>query len=426
MPDLQQALLSKIIRDGELATVVNAKVTADFFTDDQWNRIYIYLLKHWRRYGTSPTLETVHHDFPSVNWPEVEQDIDYYIDGLRQRRKRAILTEGLNEAAAYFHVEDDPDALDQLEFGLRQTLAKVVLETTATSDIDFTKRGDAIMERLERRMANPGYLRGISTGVQGIDYVTGGLQPEQFIVIIGLPKAMKSSTLLWMAKNIHDADKRPLFLGFEMSNDEQEDRLTSLYGAVGLTAVMNGTVTLGERRAIRGQLETLGKSEIQFVSSVDMDNAMTVSGILSKIQEYNPDCVLIDGAYLMQSELPKAEPGSPQALADIARNLKKLAQSQQIPIVVTTQADQGRSRRGLTAASAMYTQAWRQSADVLLGVERLDPEADDFGQVMVRFKVLASRSGPRAETLLAWNWSQGTVHEVDPSIYRMDDVEDED
>ena len=34
---------------------------------------------------------------------------------------------------------------------------------------------------------------------------------------------------------------------------------------------------------------------------------------------------------------------------------------------------------GLTAASAMYTQAWRQSADVLLGVERVDPEADDFG-----------------------------------------------
>ena len=142
-----------------------------------------------------------------------------------------------------------------MEAVLRETLAKVVLETTATSDIDFTQRGEAIMDRLERRMANPGYLRGISTGVQGIDYVTGGLQPEQFIVVIGLPKAMKSSTLLWMAKNIHDAGKRPLFIGFEMSNDEQEDRLTSLYGAVGLTAVMNGTLSLNDRRAIRAQMD---------------------------------------------------------------------------------------------------------------------------------------------------------------------------
>ena len=38
---------------------------------------------------------------------------------------------------------------------------------------------------------NPGYLRGISTGVQGIDYVTGGLQPEQFIVIIGTAQGVQ-------------------------------------------------------------------------------------------------------------------------------------------------------------------------------------------------------------------------------------------
>jgi len=424
--DLQQALLSKIIRDGELATVVNAKITPDFFTDDQWNRVYTHLLRHWRKYGTSPSLDSVHHDFPTYQWPEVEQDISFYIHGLRQRRKRAILTEGLNEAASYLHVENEPDALDLMEVALRQTLARSVLETSATSDIDFTQRGKEIMERLERRMANPGYLRGISTGIRGIDYVTGGLQAEQFIVMIGLPKAFKSATLLWIAKNIHDAGKRPMFLGFEMSNDEQEDRLTSLYGEVGLTEVMNGTLSLDSRRAIRVEMDALAKSDTQFISSVDIDNAMTVSGVLSKVQEYRPDCVLIDGAYLMQSELPKSEPGSAQALADIARALKKLAQSQRIPIVVTTQADQGRSRHGLTAASAMYTQAWRQSADVLLGVERVDPKADDFGQVMVRFKVLASRSGPRAETLLAWNWSLGTVHEVDPSIYRMDDADPED
>ena len=129
-----------------------------------------------------------------------------------------------------------------------------------------------------------------------------------------------------------------------MSNDEQEDRLTALYGAVGLSDVMNGTLSRSQTRADqRRHMAQLGaRATPQFVSSVDMDNAMTVSGIQAKILEYDPDCVLIDGAYLMQSELPKAEPGSPQALADIARNLKKLAQSQRIPIVVTTQADQGR------------------------------------------------------------------------------------
>jgi hypothetical protein len=60
----------------------------------------------------------------------------------------------------------------------------------------------------------------------------------------------------------------------------------------------------------------------------------------------------------------------------------------------------------------MYTQAWGQSADVLLGVERVDPDASDTGPVTIRFKVLASRAGPRAESILMWDWNGGAVTEL--------------
>jgi replicative DNA helicase len=141
---------------------------------------------------------------------------------------------------------------------------------------------------------------------------------------------------------------------------------------------------------------------------------MTVPGVQGKVMELQPDIVFIDAAYLMQSETPKLEQGSPQALTEIARELKKLAQSMKIPIVVTTQASQTRSKGGrLNSESAMYTQAWRQSADVMLGVERADPDADDSGEVVLRLKVLASRSGPRAESMLVWDWNKGSVYEAD-------------
>ena len=95
---------------------------------------------------------------------------------------------------------------------------------------------------LDERWMAPGYLRGVPTGFHGIDYVTGGLQPEQFVVLIGLPKAFKSATLLAMAKNVHASGKVPLFIGFEMSNAEQHDRLISLYAGVSLTEIRNGTL----------------------------------------------------------------------------------------------------------------------------------------------------------------------------------------
>lgn len=425
--DHQLGLLSKIIHDGEMVTAVNSRVTLEFFTDDRYHRVYEYLQDHWRKYGTSADLAVVNNAFPSYEWPVVSQSIDYFIDSLRQRRKEVILTDALSSAALLLTLKNEPDRLDQLEASLREGLIKVRLETAPSFDVDFVQRSTEILARLALRSRNPGFLRGISTGVQGIDYVTGGLQSEQLIVIIGLPKAMKSSTLLYMATAIHRQGKTGLFIGFEMSNEEQEDRLTSLYSKVGLTKVMNGTFDQPEQRKIERALKTMSRSPIPLITSVDMASAMTVNGVQAKMMEYQPDVVLIDGAYLMQSELPKAEPGSAQALADIARGLKRLAQAQRIPIVVTTQASETRAKGGkLTASSAMYTQAWRQSADVLLGVERDDPDAPDAGEVMVRFKVLASRAGPRAETMLSWDWSEGRMDELDPTTFNQQGDDDVD
>jgi replicative DNA helicase len=418
--DHQLGLLSKIIHGTDMVTAINARVTLEFFTDDKYHRVYEYLQDHWRKYGTSADLAVVNSAFPSYEWPVFGQSIDYFIDSLRQRRKEVILMDTLATAALYVSEKDNPDRIDMLESIIREGLIKVRLETTPTHDVDFIQRAPEILARLAERSLDPGFLRGISTGVHGIDYVTGGLQAEQLVVVIGLPKAMKSSTLLYIATAIHRQGKTALFVGFEMSNEEQEDRLTSLYSKVGLTKVMNGTYNHREELRIEQALKLISHSPIPFITSVDMDSAMTVNGIQAKLMEYQPDAVLIDGAYLMQSELPKAEPGSAQALADIARGLKRLAQAQQIPIVVTTQATETRARGGkLTAASAMYTQAWRQSADVLLGVERVDPEAPDTGEVMVRFKVLASRAGPRAESMLAWDWSEGRMDELDPTLFKQ-------
>jgi replicative DNA helicase len=127
---------------------------------------------------------------------------------------------------------------------------------------------------------------------------------------------------------------------------------------------------------------------------------------------------------MMQSELPRVEPGSAQAITSISRGLKRLAQHSKIPIVVTTQASQTRSKGGLHMGSAMYSQSWAQDADILLGVERVAPstpgggdeenEIVTAGPVQVKFRVIESRSGPRKSVILEWDWTEGSVEEIDP------------
>jgi replicative DNA helicase len=238
--------------------------------------------------------------------------------------------------------------------------------------------------------------------------VTGGLQPEQLITLVGLPKGGKSSAMLKLAMNTRDSGHRILFVTFEMSIEEQKDRMASLIGNVSLTHILNGSITPAEQRRIEDGFK-LRKSLEGFTMVHDRTSVMTVSGIRAKIQEYRPSIIYIDGVYLMDDE--NGEPfGSPRALTNITRTLKRLAQSEKVCIVISTQALAYRAKKGMTVDSIGYSSSFLQDSDVVLGVEQTPT------QHISVFKVMASRSGPKMDTTIRVDWTQGLIEEVDPAV----------
>ncbi len=402
--------LGRVIRDGLIKDAVSGRITTEFFKDPQWRRVYEFMLEHWRKYAQPADLAIIAANFPTYTWDPEHYSFDYLADALRDRRAKSIMLDGLNQAAALVSSNDSGDTTKMLDL-LRATVMQATIETAPGLDIHVEQVGEYVMDVLDERELDPGYLRGVSTGFPGIDFVTGGFQPEQLVTLIGLPKAFKSATLLFMALHCQMQAQSVLFVGFEMSNDEQLDRASSLISGVGLTKILTGRFSTQERKLIKAAWSM--RKNTRMVWSQDIENATTVSGLQAKVMEYQPTILFVDSAYLMRSELPRVEQGSAAALTDVARGLKKLAQSMRIPVVVTTQATSTRSRGGkLNADSAMYTQAWRQSSDVLLGVERMDPDAPDDGEVPILLKVLATRSGPRADTELVWDWNRGRCLDV--------------
>lgn len=413
----QKAFLSKVILDEEIKEAVNAGITDKFFRDEQYARVYQFMLAHWAQHGTAPDVDVVRQSYPTLQWEPQKQALSYLIERMRADRKLVLLTQGLNDAASHLQTEDSDRMSDVLSAALLQSK----LETSPSRDMDLTTNWEAYDEILQDRMENPGFLRGISTGFHGIDYVTGGFQPEQFIVLLGTPKSFKSATLLAMAKAAHQQGKRALFSGYEMASQEQVDRLASLYSGVSLNKILHGSLSPKEYRIVQRAMQALAAMR-PFIFSTDITAGTTVGALQAKIVDYQPDVVFVDGAYLMQSEEPGVIPGSPQAITSVSRGLKRLAQQQKVPICVTTQATLTRSRNGLTIHSAMYSQAWGQDCDVMLGVERqvaedTDPE-DLAGPVSVKFRVLESRSGPRKDVMLEWDWAIGSVEELDPGRIR--------
>jgi replicative DNA helicase len=410
--DVQFGALAKAIIYKDLKALIEAGVKEEFFPDDQYRQVFRFLLHHFRQYGTAPDEAVVKRAYPTLTWVDDEQPMEYFIDQLRNRREKTMQLTALQTAAQILGNDDDPEQHVKIRQVLQEMLVKSALEVSGTRDVDFVSAYESIIERLGERRQNPSHLRGFPTGFKGIDMVTGGLQPEQFIVVTGVPKSGKSSFLLYMALHLHDQGKRPLFLGFEMSNQEQEDRLVSLISGVGLTKILNGSTNLHEHLSLARALRKR-RDMPPFIFSSDISSGTTVESVRAKIQKYDPDVVYIDGVYMMESE-SSYERGSPQALTELSRATKRLAQSTKKPIVVTTQSLVAKAKGGLTLSSLGYTSAWGQDADVILGVERQE------NTNISKFHVIDSRSGPRVDTYIEWDWDTGMVAEIDPALYTME------
>jgi hypothetical protein len=129
--------------------------------------------------------------------------------------------------------------------------------------------------------------------------------------------------------------------------------------------------------------------------------------------------VYVDGMYMMEDENGEAK-GSPQALTNLTRGFKKMAQNLQIPIAISTQVLLWKMdrKRGVTTGSIGYASSFAQDSDVLIGVEKT--EDDNICKV----KILDGRNVKRMEILVLWDWDEGTFEEIEPEeLTEVDDAE---
>ena len=251
-------------------------------------------------------------------------------------------------------------------------------------------------------------MLGLATGFPTIDASTSGLQPEQLVVIVAPPKTGKSTLALQIAINCHLNGSVPMFMSFEMSNTEQKNRYYCMRSRISYQRFMTGNLTPDEEgRLIKVVAEGVPLMRDKFWF-VDSTGGQTVSAVASKIQSKDPDIVFIDGTYLMIDE-QTGESNTPQAITNITRSLKRLAQKIKKPIVISTQALAWKMRGGqVTTDSIGYSSSFHQDADVIFGLQRVDENVDDTRTL----RVIASRNSGLSEANLLWDWNTGAFREL--------------
>jgi replicative DNA helicase len=396
--------LSKIIQDRTLGQVLEQGVSEEWFADASDKKLFKFLHSHYSNYQESPSIEVVKENFPTYELIPVEDSAQYFLDKLVDARRKMIIVKTVGSALeALDKTKDHEIALLSMERGL------INLEEEGlnrSNDLEITAAAKKAKEEYEFRKNNPGLL-GLPTGFKTMDEATSGLQPGQLIVIVAPPKTGKSTLALQIAINAHLSNKVPMFMSFEMSNAEQKSRYYSMRSRISHTRLMTGTLTSEEEARylkIASSIELMS-DKFWFVDSA---NGQTVSAVASKIQTKNPDIIFIDGTYLMIDE-NGADQGTPLAITNITRSLKRLAQKVNKPIVISTQALTWKMKGGKVSADSIgYSSSFHQDADVIFGLQREEEKSDAFRTL----SVLASRNGGLSEVSLVWDWDTGQFREL--------------
>lgn len=215
-----------------------------------------------------------------------------------------------------------------------------------------------------------------------------------------------NSTLMMVAAiRAHETGRIPLFVGFEMSNEEQEVRYDSITSGVSHHALLSGGLRPSEQKKMAREMKRRRGMQ-PFILSSDIHSGTTVTGLAAKIDEYRPDILFVDGVYMMDDEHGETK-GTPQALTNLTRGLKRLAQTKRIPIVCSTQVltwKLGRGRR-LSQDSIGYSSSFAQDSDLIIGVEHTEEED------LKRLRLVEGRMAKRGEFLVRWDWETGTFEE---------------
>lgn len=422
MSTREHLAISALIDTQDITPFLDAGITEVFFYEERWRKAWQWAYQYWTKHGTVPNVGAYARQFPSYKLVEdVDDPLSALIEELRAKHKRVIVQEGLAEAVNTF----DQVSMEETLSIVQRVLNTVNTDVAATQVVSFTATmGEYISKVINRP---PTELLGIPTGFPTIDEATGGLQPEQLITLVGPPKRGKSNISVAIGLTAAFYGYKVGIVSFEMSNDEIRNRALCIGAGVGLTPIMRGQLTQADHSKLWQFEADMTDSGGEIILMHDISSASTVGMLAAKIEQHKPDLLIVDGAYMMEDE--EGEPkGSPRALTNITRSMKRLAQRSRIPIFLSTQALLSRisKKGGVQMDSIGYTSSFAQDSDVLLGIDR-----DDLTQPKAKLKVIAGRSALGVETDIVFDLTVGYVAEeiagstMRPRTQDDDDHEDE-
>ena len=231
------------------------------------------------------------------------------------------------------------------------------------------------IRNFEELAKNKGTVRGVPSGIYGLDKNTNGFQKGALILIAARPGCGKTSLGMNMINYAAvKCGKKCAIFSLEMSKEEVSSRSICSLAFVDMDKALKGEMNEKEWEALLSAGKKYSEADIY----IDEGFSKSPMDILSKCRklkrEKGLDIIMIDYLQLMQGS-EKSRENRTQEISEITRTLKMAARELEIPIILLSQLSrQSESRKDHRPMLSDLRESGsiEQDADMVLFIYRSD------------------------------------------------------
>lgn len=399
----ESMLISAMLHLRDHVTPAARGVTAEMFY--AYREAYEWIETYIVQYNKTPSLGAFHDKFEDVPLRKNVDDLELYIEEVRENYSRQILLKGLDSVTSQLKRGDVKQAIRLLSSASVSAEASM-LGHDNDGDIfqDFEDIEKEVLAR-KRRKDKTGFA-GIPTGFPTLDQLTGGIQPGWFVVVTARAGVGKTRTLIRMACAAAFSGYTVQYDALEQTRPEIAMQVHSFASSeFGLGTMRSLDMAQGNLDDVRGYkqfLRTL-KNRVQGKLHIADNRRSRIGGatIAAQIERNKAEVVYLDYISLVDGAVDW------QSLSNLSTAIKQCAQQYSVPIVTAAQIN----RNGAKSKD--------QDLDDIAGADRIGQDADlvinvqQYSPSVVEMKVVKFRHGPKDwKFYLKFDPNQGVMEEI--------------
>lgn len=353
MADLDATIIAQVIRNPSVFNeLISAGITREDFSDDQYQKVWSYLLRMNRDHGKIPSSRQIEARFDWVELPPTrKRDLPIQIADLKKRHEHNDLVRIMREAADML---GDPDDIDDVKGFLLQRINSLSVRNGKSSirDLFSEEVSKEMTDEIRRRKHQK--IIGLPTGLKKFDAISGGLVSGRFVATLARTGIGKTWIDLLFVREAVLAGGTVMLFPLEMTLFETALRLYTLFSqriggndkVLRNTDLQMGNVTMKKVVKFLALLEDRYKGQLYVADVGSLSDPYTVDRVEAEIALHpETDMGWVDYITLMKSS-ERRDAAEHTKIRELSNGCKGIAQRQDIVMGVSAQANREAIRSG--------------------------------------------------------------------------------